>query len=69
LKATLTFTLPEETDEHRAALEGWRWRSLVQRLDEALRQTAKHGAQKDADRAAWARALLRDAVSEEGLEL
>jgi len=69
MKATLTFTLPEEADEHRAALEGVRWRSLAQRLDEALRQTAKHGGQKDADRAAWARAMLRDAVSAEGLDL
>jgi hypothetical protein len=69
MKVTLTFTLPEEADEHRAALEGGRWRTLVQRLDEALRQTAKHGGQKDSDRAAWARALLRDAMNEAGLDL
>lgn len=69
MKATLTFALPEEADEHQAALEGAHWRALVQRVDESLRQTAKHGGQKDADRAAWARALLRDAVAEAGLDL
>lgn len=69
MKATLTFTLPEEADEHRAALEGGRWHALVQRLDDVLRQSAKHGPRKEAERAEWARALLRDAVSVEGLEL
>ena len=68
--ATLTFTLPDDAYEHRCALDGSRWHSFVCRLDESMRQIEKYGNdEKDADRAAWARALLRNALHEEGLEL
>lgn len=42
MKATLEFTLPEETDEHRHALEGSRWQNVVWELDQWLRSKEKH---------------------------
>jgi len=43
MKATLEFDLPEEASEHRAALDGNDWRSVVTELDELLRTWIKHG--------------------------
>jgi hypothetical protein len=66
--ATLAFTLPEEAEEHRCALDGGRWKAVVERLTAEWRNEAKHGKPKDAARAAWARAALYQAVRDEGLE-
>lgn len=41
-RATLSFTLPEETDEHRAALQGGDLLCAVRAFETYLRQTIKH---------------------------
>ncbi len=42
MKAILTFNLPEESEEHQTALDGWKWQSLVQELDNHLKGKLKH---------------------------
>jgi len=42
--ATLTFTLPEEESEHRAALEGIAARLLLWEIDQHCRSLVKHGS-------------------------
>lgn len=69
MKATLTFTLPEEAKEHRLALDGAKWQDAVAELDERLRQITKHQSGEPSERAAWARELLHEALREHGLEL
>lgn len=69
MKATLAFTLPEEADDHRAALEGHLWREVVLELDRELRSIAKHGEEPAAYRAEWARELLYRILDESGVEL
>jgi len=43
MKATLEFNLPEENEEHFDALNGSKWRALLQDLDNELRLKMKHG--------------------------
>lgn len=69
MKATLVFTLPEEADDHRAALEGHLWREVVLELDRELRSIAKHGEEPAAYRAEWARELLYRILDQSGVEL
>jgi|GEM_PF-3144309 len=69
MKATLVFILPEEADEHRAALEGHLWREAAAELDRELRSVAKHGEEPAATYAAWARELLYRILDESGVEL
>ena len=50
MKVRLTFDLPEEADEHRAALEGAASRMVLRDLAEWLRAKVKyedHSAEKD----------------------
>lgn len=55
-RATLSFTLPEETDEHRAALHGQDYKSAIEEFDQFLNSTIKHaGLPVDQE------AVLRDA--------
>lgn len=46
MKAILEFDLPEESSEHKLALEGGRWMSVCHDLDEWLRSVQKHGDRK-----------------------
>ena len=41
--ATLTYTLPDEESEHRAALEGSAARLLIWDIDQHCRSVVKHG--------------------------
>jgi len=43
MNATLSFQLPDERDEHKAALEGVEWKSVARLLDQVLRDQLKHG--------------------------
>lgn len=69
MKATLTFRLPEEAEEHRAALDGHRWQGVVADLDNRLRSMSKYHEGQESERASWARALLAEVISEHGVEL
>lgn len=69
MKASLTFTLPEEAEEHRTALDGHRWRTVVEEIDRALRSTVKHGEEPYASHATWARDLLYQVLDENEVTL
>ncbi len=43
VKATLCFELPQEQEEHRLALDGGAWKSVVHNIDDWLRSQAKYG--------------------------
>lgn len=42
MKAILEFTLPDERAEHRLAIDGWKWRCVVEGLDSYLRDWLKY---------------------------
>ena len=42
MKAILEFNLPEEQDDHRAALDGWKWRAVVSDIADQLRSALKY---------------------------
>lgn len=46
MKAILEFDLPEEDDEHKLALDGWKWKSACSEFAQWLRSIQKHGDQK-----------------------
>lgn len=43
MKATLTFDLPEENEEHLMAINGWKYRLALSNLNEFLRAKIKYG--------------------------
>jgi hypothetical protein len=69
MKATLKFSLPEEAEEHRLALDGHKWQAVVSELDSKLRNAAKYQEGPESERAAWARELLYSILAERGVEL
>lgn len=69
MKATLTFSLPEEAEEHRTALDAGRWKAAVAELDRVLRNTAKHGDEPDSIHAIWARTLLHRVLEDNEVRL
>jgi hypothetical protein len=42
MKATLEFNLPEEQSEHRWAIDGWKWKSVVVEHADRLRSALKY---------------------------
>jgi len=71
-KATLKFTLPEEAIELEHSLKGPLWRSMVQQLDNRLRDCLKYDDKMSVpERTAieLARSLLQRGVEENGLTL
>jgi len=71
MTATLTFSLPEETEEHSLALQGWEWKLVVSELHNQLRTYNKHGHSfKDADQCIEElRTVLNALIEERGLLL
>ena len=65
-KITLTFSLPEEEDEHAAALHGAHWRRVCRELDDWLRSEIKYHNQ---NKLVPAREKLTELINEWGLEL
>ena len=41
MKATLIFNLPHESQEFRTAIDGWKWKSALNELNEELRSKVK----------------------------
>jgi len=60
MRATLEFQIPEESEEHQTAVDGWKWRALVQDMDNGLRLRIKHGT--DSGEVKDALQLVRDAL-------
>jgi hypothetical protein len=42
MKAMLRFTLPQESEEHQLALDGWKWRMVAEEMDHFLRNKLKY---------------------------
>lgn len=42
MKATLEFNLPEETEDHNTALNGWRYKAAIDDIFQALRSMSKY---------------------------
>ena len=59
-RAILVYRLPQEADEHQAAVDGWKWREVLRDLAHAW---------KHCDYMKDARRELLEAITEAGLEL
>lgn len=68
MKAILEFTLPEEESEHKSALDGGAWISVVFDFDQWLRVSGKYG-DKEVLRIEEVRSKLHEIISEAGLSL
>lgn len=66
MKATLEFNLPEENQEHRAAINGMSYRCALSEIHEQIRQRLKHGHQLQSadDALEWARAMVEECIEE-----
>jgi hypothetical protein len=42
MKATLEFELPQDAFEHQTAIDGWKWRMIVNDISENLRTDLKY---------------------------
>lgn len=62
MRATLTFSLPDEEPEHRAALQGREAKRVLWEIDQRLRAVLKHGSPSDetARLAEEIRSLIRE---------
>jgi hypothetical protein len=71
MKATLTFELPDEREEHSDAVNGTAWKAVAWHLDNLLRGWIKYGHEfKTPDDALQAaRDALNDCVNDEDLTL
>lgn len=69
MKATLSFSLPEEAEEHQIALNGHKYLAVLQDIDRALRDLIKHGDDPEATRAGWARDLLHRTLEENDVRI
>ena len=67
MKAIIEFTLPDEQEEHRLAIDGSKWASVVHDMDEKLRAMAKYG--EGSESANSLRAFLRETMADRGLSL
>jgi hypothetical protein len=68
MKATLEFTLPEESDEHLTAVRATDWQMILWEIDQKLRDIVKHG--DDDKQAEWAQEMrdyLYAELNERGL--
>lgn len=67
--ATLTFTLPEESAEFKAAANAGSLQAVIQDVDAALRNRVKYGTPKDNRLTAQqARDIMHHALRERGAE-
>lgn len=65
MKAILEYNLPEESNEHRQALDGWKWEMVCFHLDQHLRSTVKWGdSEIDAEYADKTRDKIRELMDE-----
>lgn len=64
MKAILSFSLPDETSEHRAALQGSEAKRVLWDIDQRCRSLIKHGdpSKETADLAQEIRDMIRDSA-------
>ena len=71
-KGKLIFKLPEEADEFEQAYNGPKWRSMVQQLDNRLRDELKYNESLTIDRREsyeHARQMIQRGLDENNLQL
>lgn len=68
MKAVLEFTLPEESAEHQTALDGWKWKAVIEALDNRFRARAKYDAKPHIE-VSMCRDWIREALEDRGLRL
>ncbi len=66
MKATLEFNLPEETCEHKVALEGGKWLAVCHNIDQGLRSLEKY-ENRDTVTVAEVRSQIREELDSYGL--
>ena len=71
MKATITFTLPEEEEEYRNAIEGAKMRAILWDVDQFLRAKMKYEELSDGQYDAFkeTREHLRRLLIEENIDL
>lgn len=71
MKATITFTLPEEEHEYRSAIEGEKMRAILWDVDQFLRAKMKYEELSDGQYDAFkeTREHLRRLLIEENIDL
>lgn len=71
MKAVLEFNLPEEALEHRCAIDGAKWRAVVSRVNNSMRDRVKYGdtSKPEADVIDDLRSLLWEEMQRFGLSL
>ena len=66
MKATLTFNLPEEEEDHRSALDGALWKAVVEDMAKWLRDDIKYNGNVVMESA---RKNLFEIIEDRGLKL
>jgi hypothetical protein len=71
MKVTMRFDLPEEDDEHKAALHGQDYKNVLESIDHYLRGQMKHGGLGEAEYAAFEdiRGKLHHFLDEYGVDI
>ena len=70
MKVILEFNLPEETDEHELALNGWKYCRILRDLDNELRNRLKWDiGDYDYSTCERIRQLISDMCIEEGIDI
>lgn len=67
MKATLEFSLPEETEQHQLALNGWKYETAIDEYFNWIRAELKYNDQLTEEKAEWleqARDKLVDIIRE-----
>ena len=71
MKAILKFYLPDDAYDYKVALQGGEWKSVVQDIDQELRNWIKYGNEfkMPAEALEAVRGLLREGLNSRGLLL
>lgn len=68
MKAVLEFNLPDDRSEFKSACDSGKWESILWRIDQELRTTAKHCADpKEADFASKLRKQIANEMEAAGV--
>ena len=73
MKATLEFELPQESEEHSLAVNGWKYRMVLSEMDQWLRKLVKYGEENSDEINGFCPSNVRERLwkmmEEEGLSL
>ncbi|HXD10559.1 MAG TPA: hypothetical protein VN653_10895 [Anaerolineales bacterium] len=69
MKATLTFSLPEEQESYTESVDGHKWKWSIGRLANWLRYEIKYGKHRNTKQLEEIRSKIFEILQEENLEL